>query len=134
MARVVVLDASVVVALFDDTDSHHDWAVSVFIDTTGDQLLMSSLTMAEVLVHPARADRLDSFQTALSGLAIDAVELGPQDAIALATLRAQTALKMPDAVVLHTACRHQATLATADSTLASVATEHGCRVLRPDQI
>ena len=131
MARVIVLDASVVVALFDDTDPHHEWAVSVFIQTTGDQLLMSSLTMAEVLVHPARAGRLESFQSGMAGLAIDVVALDPGESGALAALRADTTLKMPDALVLHTARARHATLATADSSLAAVATTQGCSVLSP---
>lgn len=128
---MIVLDASVVIA-FLAADSHGPAARAFFAQTLEDDLRMNELTLAETLAGPARAGRTDVALAHLHRLRIGAVPL--TDPIALARLRADTGLRMPDAVVLHCALAHHAALATFDRTLAARARELGVVVLpRPAQ-
>ena len=133
MAGLVVLDASALIALYQSDDAHHEWAKSMFVDTVEDTLIMNSLTYAEVLVQPILHKKAPKFRAGIDGLGIDIRALSGEDAIELAQIRATTALRMPDAVVLFEALRSEATLATADSTLAREATNRGLRVLSPKE-
>ncbi len=131
MAGVVVLDASALIALHDSRDRHHAWARQMFIDTVDASLVMSTLTYAEVLVHPTRAGKLREFQDSVSGLGIDVRGVSPESATDIASLRAQTALKMPDVIVLCQAQALGASVATTDRALANEASEQGLVVLSP---
>ena len=131
MAGVVVLDAGALIALFDSKDSHHEWALKMFVDTAGDELVMSSLTYAEVLVRPLREGRADLFESSVGGLGISLASIEATDARPLAALRTETNLKMPDAVVLATAIHNDSHIATTDAGLAKVARERGLTVLHP---
>ncbi|MBA3860602.1 MAG: PIN domain-containing protein, partial [Solirubrobacterales bacterium] len=53
----IVLDASVVIAVLDPRDAHHDAALRLLGDRAGDRWAMSTVTLAEVLVHPMRLGR-----------------------------------------------------------------------------
>ena len=131
MAGLVVLDAGALIALFNGADSHHSWARDVFIRTTHRKLVMSSLTYAEVLVHPMRAGRADVFESSIAGLKLEIRPVNPEDGRRIASLRARTALKMPDAVVLQLAASTGATLATTDRALADGGKEMSLEVLHP---
>jgi Predicted nucleic acid-binding protein, contains PIN domain len=131
MARVVVLDAGVFIALLDGNDAHHDWAVDFFIHSTGSELVASALTLAEILVHPAKNGTADRFADRLSGLHLRVVSIDGADSSALAKLRAESGLRMPDVVVLHTALTHAQALATTDEKLAGQAQTMGLEVYRP---
>lgn len=123
---MIVLDASVVIA-FLAADSHGPAARAFFAQTLDDDLRMNELTLAETLVGPARAGRTDVALAHLRRLRIGTVSL--TDPVTLARLRADTSLRMPDAVVLHCALTHGAALATFDRTLAARAAELGVVVL-----
>lgn len=50
----LVLDASVLIALYNDNDSNHRWAVDLLFQNTSKKFLMSALNLAEVSVQPIR--------------------------------------------------------------------------------
>jgi predicted nucleic acid-binding protein len=83
------------------------------------------VTLAETLVYPARAGRLEDAEAALVGL--DVQELLPGGAAPgrLAEMRADVGLKMPDCCVLLAAQDNDATVATFDADLLSVARKLG---------
>lgn len=122
---MIIVDASVIIALLDARDAHHASAVEVLGDLRG-PLGTSALTVAEVLVGPARAGRLAAARSALATLEIAAVPIDADAAPRLAELRAQSALKLPDCCVLLAAETTAATaLLTFDDRLRRVADELG---------
>lgn len=124
MAGLTVLDASILLAHFDDTDPHSEAAAVVLADA--DELAASTSTLAEVLVGAARAGRLDEQLAAIAALQITELTVEPGAAAALARLRADTGLRMPDCCVLHAALNsHAQALATRDTRLAKAAAAHG---------
>lgn len=127
----MVLDASALIALVSSNDPHHGWALEMFRDTVGFDLQMNALTHAEVLVHPARAGKLERFTKLIGGLGMEITPIGISDSTALAKIRANTNLKMPDVVVLHQAMKVKGSIATTDQTLAKIAKEKGLGVFDP---
>ncbi len=127
MAGLTVLDASVLLAHFDDTDPHSEAAAAILADA--DELAASTITLAEVLVGAARAGRLDEQLAAIAQLQIIELPLKHGAAAALARLRADTGLRMPDCCVLHAALSSGAeVLATRDAQLARAAAAHGLEI------
>ncbi len=89
-------------------------------------LAASTITLAEVLVGAARAGRLDEQLAAIAALQITELTVEPGAAAALARLRADTGLRMPDCCVLHAALSsHAQALATRGTRLAKAAAAHG---------
>lgn len=129
MARVIVLDANVLIALLSSQDLHHAWARDFFLDSLDDRLVISSLTLAETLVYPARNGQADLMVRNITSLGIEVVQLDQSGSLPLAHLRSRTQLRMPDALVLHTAIEHNASLATVDSRLAHVAQSESLNVI-----
>jgi len=124
VAGLTVLDASVLLAHFDDTDPHSEAAAVILADA--DELAASTFTLAEVLVGAARAGRLDEQLAAIAQLQITELPLEHGAAAALARLRADTGLRMPDCCVLHAALSSGAeALGTRDARLAGAAAAHG---------
>lgn len=133
MARVVVLDASALIALVDSRDTHHHWALDMFRDTASFELQMSSLTQAEAMVHPARAGQLQKFQKMIKSLGVEITSIESSDSASLANLMAKTSLKMPDVAVLSQAIKVNGTIFTSDQKLAQAAKSLGCGVFHPFQ-
>jgi predicted nucleic acid-binding protein len=131
LAQLVVLDASALIALVSSKDPHHNWALEMFRDTASFELQMSALTQAEVLVHPARAGKLEKFLKLVRGLGLEITPIEEADASKLASIRSITNLKMPDAVVLHQAIKAQGSIATTDQQLSKVAKSKGVGVFHP---
>jgi len=105
---VIVLDASVLIAHLDEGDEHHARATRM-LEYESDALFgASSITVAEVLVGPARTGRLEEGRAALVTLGLHEVALGADAAWRLAELRADTGLKLPDCCVLLAAQEAQA--------------------------
>lgn len=125
MARVIVLDASVLIAHLDSTDVHHENALQLLLDVADAPLGASPLTLAEVMVGPARAGQLDRGSALLNELGVASVRLEDDAATRLAILRAGTGLKMPDCCVLLAAEQTHGTVATFDDRLARAATARG---------
>ena len=97
---MIAVDASVVVAHLDERDVQHELAVERLLEAAEQRLAASPITIAEVLVGPARAGRLEAAQTALRDLGLHEVPLAADAAVRLAALRAETNLKLPDCCVL----------------------------------
>jgi toxin FitB len=97
---VIVVDANALIAHLDENDALHPRAVDALLSTAEQPLGCSPITLAEVLVGPARADRLRDARRAITDLGIVEIPLGDDAAARLAALRAETALKMPDCCVL----------------------------------
>jgi predicted nucleic acid-binding protein len=131
LAQLVVLDASALIALASDTDPNHNWALEMFRDTAAFGLQMTALTQAEVLVHPARAGKLEKFLKLIGALGLEITPIEESDASQIAKIRASTSLKMPDAVVLSQAIKVSGSIATADIHLAKVAKDNGLGVFIP---
>lgn len=97
---MIVLDASVLIGHLDRSDHHHERADRLLLELADHELGASSLTLAEVLVGPARAGRLHVATRAVRALGVRDVAPGPDAAARLAMLRAGTGLKLPDCCVL----------------------------------
>jgi predicted nucleic acid-binding protein len=127
---VIIVDASVLIAHFDETDAHHQRATELLIDTAQETLGASPLTIAEVLVGPARAGTLDAARAALTALAVTMVPLGDEAPTRLAVLRANSRLRLPDCCVLLAAETTHAGIATFDDKLARAAARIGLAAVR----
>jgi predicted nucleic acid-binding protein len=128
MARVITLDASVIIAHLSPQDPLHQ-AASAYLEASGaEDLLMHSLNLAEVLVGGARAGRAQEMLDDLLAIGIRVAERPHDEALRLADLRADSGLKLPDCCALHTALVSGSTLATFDEHLAETARRHNLSV------
>ena len=125
---MIVLDANVLIAHFDLTDGHHDRAGQLLADAADEPLGASPLTLAEVLVGPARSGRLERATAALGQLGVTSVAFREDAPLRLAVLRAATNLTLPDCGVLLAAEQARAAVATFDARVAAVAGERGFAV------
>lgn len=128
---MITLDANVLIAAFNDKDSHHEWALEFFRDTLTSELLISSLTYAEILVAPSRRDMVSQFRRSIDALGFEVMDISAEDAVEIAQVRAETNLRMPDAVVIHTAQTTGSALATTDKQVAKAAVTLGIAVYSP---
>jgi len=122
---VIVLDASVLIGHLDGRDPHHERAGALLEASGAEPLGASTITLAETLVAPMRAGRLEDAQAALEQLGIDELELGEDTPGALAELRAGTGLKLPDCCVLLAAQQHAGAVASFDTGLIKAARKLG---------
>ena len=122
---MIVLDASVLIAHLDATNAHHDRASALLLDLTDEPVGASPLSLAEVLVGPARAGQPDRASAALHQLNVTSVILHEDAPVRLAVLRAGTRLKMPDCCVLLAAEQVHGAVATFDDCLAAAARKRG---------
>jgi predicted nucleic acid-binding protein len=126
---VIVLDASVLIAHLDAGDPHHTRAVEALSEAAWEDFGASVVTVAEILVGPARADRLEAARAALRELGLQEILLAADAPARLATLRAETGLKLPDCCVLLAAQDGGAqALVTFDHRLAAAARALGFEV------
>ena len=127
---MIVLDASVLIAALTPADAHHRAARELLSPaiTENEGLMINPVTLAEVLVLPARQGRAAEVRDlVLDELGVVEVPFPKQAAWVLARLRA-TGVKMPDCCVLMTAMEIGATLASFDDRLRRAATDHGVAV------
>jgi predicted nucleic acid-binding protein len=99
---LTALDASVLIALLDSEDPHHQ-AARVALDAhADDDLRIPAHTLAEALVHPVRAGKEREARRLIAALEIAVDPVDEAVAVAAAKLRARhgSALRMPDALVL----------------------------------
>lgn len=118
---MIVLDANVIIAYLDGENVHHQRAEELLALEIDDDFGANSLTLAEVLVLPAREKQLDAVRTILDELDVQELPFPGQTAVRLAELRAETGLKMPDCCVLLAAETHDARVASFDSQLTRAA-------------
>ena len=126
---MIVLDASVLIGHLDGGDPHHPAARALIEGSGGTPLGASGISLAETLVAPARANRLDEARTALRRLGVAELDLGIEAPAQLARLRAGTGRKLPDCCVLLAAQEHAGTIATFDRELAKTAKGLGIEVV-----
>jgi len=122
---VTILDASVLIAHLDADDAHNERAAQLLEKVAPSGLRASPLTIAEVLVAPARTGRLDRALHAITTLGVGTVALTPDAPERLARLRASTNLKLPDCCVLFAAVSAQAAVASFDQRLIAEAERLG---------
>ena len=122
---MIVLDASVLIAHLNAADAHHDRATQLLLAAGDEPFAASPLTLAEVLVGPARTGLLDLASAILRQLGVTAVQLDADAPALLATLRAATGLKLPDCCVLLAAEQVGAAVLTFDDRLAAAAWKRG---------
>jgi predicted nucleic acid-binding protein len=118
----VVLDSSVLITLLDpgsaDVAKVAD-LVSAFEVNAKNQYLISSVSLMEVLVHPARAgdEHLQRVELAIGNWVDEVVVIDSELAREAARIRAKTGLKAPYALISATAIRAKAELWTFDNEL-----------------
>lgn len=128
---MIVLDAGALIALLNDQDPHHEWALQMFIDTVAEDLRISAVNLAEALVHPVKAGRHREFMDSVQGLGLEVCDVDSDAVVSLAIIRAERGLRMPDAVAVHLALTSDSTLATTDRVLGQTALGLSLRVLQP---
>ncbi len=119
-----VVDADVLIGFLEGDDAHHPRAVHVLepVLSATSETLISAVTYSEILVRPlltGTGDHLDAF---LAAAKIVIVNVDPSIATEAAALRGRHRnLRLPDAIVLATARRHNAKLLTFDARLRRLA-------------
>lgn len=124
---MIVVDAGVLIAASDPDDIHHAKA-SIFLEEHGDRLAAPGVTLAESLVRSVATGVVEDLLEDYEILGIVAFDVPGEAAGSIARIRAETKLRMPDALVLYACERERAELATTDLTLARVAKSRGIRV------
>jgi predicted nucleic acid-binding protein len=101
---LTLLDASVVIAWLESTDSLHDRAERALLSVSGDDLRLPVSSYAEVMVGAIRRGEADTVRRAMSELSLTIEPMTTPIAERAATLRAgKSSLSLPDAFVLATA-------------------------------
>ena len=127
---MIILDASVLIAHLDADDAHHERATRLLLDMIDKPLGASPLTLAEVLVGPARVGRAELAEGALRELGVEVVPLDVDAPRDLAELRVRTQLRLPDCCVLLAARTAGGNVATFDDRLHQAAGE--LALIRPE--
>jgi toxin FitB len=127
---LIALDACTLIAYLDADDALHSRAERALLAHAADGFGASVVTLAEVLVGPARRGGTSRVQQALSDLMVVPVDLRDGHELMLAELRARTALKLPDCCVLVSARVLSADVLSFDDRLVSAAEQQGIRVAR----
>ena len=126
---MIVADASWVVALRDPSDEHHPLAAAINRGIADEDIWLHPVTLAECLVAPARLGVLHDAVLRLRA-AFEIPEVERDAPVRWAALRAETGLRLPDAVVLDTALSHRArAVVTFDTKLAAAAGERSLEVV-----
>ncbi|MCH9666613.1 MAG: type II toxin-antitoxin system VapC family toxin [Actinomycetia bacterium] len=128
---MIILDACALIAFFDEDDAHHAAAQQLMTAAADDVLGASPISLAELLVGPARQsrDQVDAMTDALARLEVKDVGFPDDAAVRLALMRAETGLKMPDCCVLLAADDAGAdAVGTFDKPLSRAAKARGFRV------
>lgn len=120
----MILDASVVIALRSPQDAHAERARALVL--SADDLGIHPVTLAEVLVVPARAGVAAEVRTRLvEGLGMRVCTPTDEEPLHIAELCASTRVALPDCYPLRLAERDGVPLATFDERLARAARERG---------
>jgi predicted nucleic acid-binding protein len=130
MADVIVMDASVLIAHLNRDDVHHTRAEELLAREIDDDFAANSLTLAEVLVVPARTGQLDAVRDALDELEVEELPFPADTAGKLAELHAVTNRKMPDCCVLLAAEQTRARVASFDDGLRQAAAVRDIVIVR----
>lgn len=126
---MIVLDASVLIGYLDSSDAHHASAEALLTASVDEDLGVNMLTLAEVVVAPAREGRLEAVLDVLRDLDVAVLALPADGPARLAVLRAATGLKLPDCCVLLSADVVHGTVASFDGRLLHAAEGRGMAVV-----
>lgn len=124
-----MLDANALIARCDEEDASHRRAVELIDHHEWDEFLTSAVTLAEVLVRPARDRWADACRDYIDDMHVLIVPIEDEDAPGIAALSATHRLKSADAAVLHSAIMTSDALVTFDRRLARVAEAIGFPVI-----
>lgn len=119
----VVLDAGVLIGLLNPHDAHHAAATRVF--RAGFRFWVHPLNLGEALITPERAGRGFEAYEDLRRAGVAPAELGDDEPMVVARIRAKHGLRMPDACALATAVYNDLPLITFDKRLAAEAKKRG---------
>ena len=98
---LIVLDASVVIAVTDTNDDLHAASIDALRHHVGDELRLPASAYAECLVGPAQRKALDLARRNIARLGIEVVPIDDRIAVKSAEIRARArSLRLPDALVL----------------------------------
>lgn len=101
MDRLIVLDASVVIAALAVDDIHHESATAALAGAGEDELIIAATTRAEVLVGPSRAGGAGLTDAIAFLDGCETIPVTASMADAAAALKAQhQGLSLPDAISL----------------------------------
>ena len=115
----VVLDSSVLIAVFYEGDKHYKSATSRL--SGGDnEYFISAITFAEALTHAYKRGDGDFMKVQILKSVEGVIEVSEEIAARAAEVRAQTNLRLPDSLISATASYTAAELWTFDATLAKV--------------
>jgi len=122
---VIILDATFLIAFLDEHDPHHRDSKDLIEANFVEGFAVSAVTLAEVLVHPAKAGKEDRALSSIRRLGVKTIGVEPDGGMSIAHLRANHAIRMPDALVLHCALSTGSRIATFDRGLKTAAHEAG---------
>jgi predicted nucleic acid-binding protein len=125
---VIVFDAGVLIAIEQPTDAHHVAALRFLEANADERFVAGGVTLAESLVHAVTTGQAEEVLEDYELLGIQPLDIGGASAGAVARIRAETRLRMPDALVVYACEREQAELVTTDAALARAAAARGIRV------
>jgi predicted nucleic acid-binding protein len=125
VAGVITLDAVVLIALLDASDAHHDAAFDVLTTHADEELVISPINLAEILVRAAQRGREMELMADVDAIGVRVVPLPDDAPLRLARLRASTGIKMPDCCALLTAEQTGSRLASFDDKLRTAALGRG---------
>jgi len=135
-ASPVVLDTCVLIAWAKQRDVHHSDALDVLAEA--EDFVIHEITLAEYLAGPAQLGQdvaaiASQVLADLHARVADPAQLSRDQCFAahLATVRAQTRLKMPDAIVLATALAIGGKVSTFDGALHDAAEGRGVLYIVP---
>lgn len=122
---MIVFDAGVLIAYLTADDVFHDAARDFMEEYEEFEFAASAFTVAETLVRPIRSSDDGVARGTLESIGLRILGLEPHEAAELADIRVTSGLKMPDAVVVHSALRQAAQLVTTDRSVARAANDRG---------
>ncbi len=122
---MIVLDASVLIALFGRSDAHNARSQRFFESHLLEGFVIHPLTLTEVLVGGARLGKLNQLDRDIRAMGVEVSQPDLGEPLLLAEIRSVTGLKLPDCCVLVTALQLAAPLFTFDEQLARVALSQG---------
>lgn len=124
--QLVTLDASVLIAVSDPDDAHHDQAAGFFRSSLFERnLVVHPFNISEAAVRPSQAGLADRVRGLWGFLGVRVTKVDDDQPWRLASLRVSTGLGLPDCCVLDTARQTSSAVATFDSRLARQAEQLG---------
>ena len=126
---MIILDANVLIAFLDENDPHHRDSKNLIETNFVEGFGVSAVTLAEALVYPAKAGKEDRALSSIRRLGVKTIGVEPDGGLSIAHLRANHAIRMPAALVLHCALSTGSRIATFDRGLKTAAHEAGLGIV-----